>query len=167
MAERWLSGPVEGVPAPLQPVAHALLQARDDVAAVVGGLSPDAIWARQGASASIGFHAIHLAGATDRLFTYARGEALSDAQRKAAGDEARATGLDAAAIVARLDAAVEAALAQLRVTPVETLTAFRGVGRAQAPSTVLGLLFHAAEHASRHAGQVATLAKIGAGTPQG
>lgn len=160
MAERWLSGPVEGVPALLQPVAHALLQARDDVAAVVGGLSPEAIWARPGASASIGFHAVHLAGATDRLCTYARGEALSDAQRKAAGEEARVSGLDAAAIVARLDAAVDAALAQLRVTPVETLTAFRGVGRAQAPSSVLGLLFHAAEHASRHAGQVATLAKM-------
>ena len=30
----------------------------------------------------------------------------------------------------------------------------RGVGRAQLPSTVLGLLFHAAEHTQRHVGQV-------------
>jgi uncharacterized damage-inducible protein DinB len=40
------------------------------------------------------------------------------------------------------------------------LLEFRGVGRAQLPSNVLGLLFHAAEHASRHTGQVVTTAKI-------
>jgi hypothetical protein len=35
----------------------------------------------------------------------------------------------------------------------------RGVGRAQLPSTVLGLLFHAAEHTQRHVGQLTTTAK--------
>ena len=34
------------------------------------------------------------------------------------------------------------------------------VGRAGLPSTVRGLLFHAAEHAQRHAGQIVTTAKI-------
>jgi uncharacterized damage-inducible protein DinB len=28
------------------------------------------------------------------------------------------------------------------------------------PSTVLGLLFHAAEHTTRHAGQIATLVRV-------
>jgi uncharacterized damage-inducible protein DinB len=41
-----------------------------------------------------------------------------------------------------------------------SLLDFRGVGRAQLPSNVLGLLFHAAEHASRHTGQVVTTAKM-------
>jgi uncharacterized damage-inducible protein DinB len=36
----------------------------------------------------------------------------------------------------------------------------RLVGRAQLPSNVLGLLFHAAEHTMRHTGQVITTAKI-------
>ena len=36
----------------------------------------------------------------------------------------------------------------------------RFVGKARLPSTVLGLLFHAAEHASRHTGQVVTTAKV-------
>ena len=36
----------------------------------------------------------------------------------------------------------------------------RGVGRAQLPSNVLGLLFHAAEHSTRHSGQLITTAKI-------
>jgi hypothetical protein len=34
------------------------------------------------------------------------------------------------------------------------------VGRAQLPSTTLGLLVHAAEHATRHVGQIITTAKI-------
>jgi hypothetical protein len=34
------------------------------------------------------------------------------------------------------------------------------VGRLQLPSTVLGLLFHAAEHTSRHVGQIVTTARI-------
>jgi uncharacterized damage-inducible protein DinB len=160
VAEAWLSGPVEGVPPLLQPVAHALLQARDDVSAIVGGLTAEELWKRPGASASIGFHALHLAGATDRLFTYARSEALSDAQRRAAGAEAQTVDLPSEEVIARVEAAVAQALAQLAATPADTLIEPRSVGRAQLPSTVLGLLFHAAEHASRHAGQMATLAKV-------
>jgi uncharacterized damage-inducible protein DinB len=42
----------------------------------------------------------------------------------------------------------------------DQLLDYRGVGRAQLPSNVLGLLFHAAEHSTRHAGQLITTAKI-------
>ena len=45
-------------------------------------------------------------------------------------------------------------------TDESTLTDARGVGRAQLPSTVIGLLFHAAEHTQRHMGQLMTTAKI-------
>ena len=160
MTDVWLSGPIEGVHPLLQPVAHALLQAREDVRAIAGRLTLDELWMRPGASASVGFHALHLAGATDRLFTYARGEALSDSQRKAAGEEQRSVDVPGADIIARVDAAIERAIAQLNATPPETLADPRPVGRLQLPSTVIGLLFHAAEHASRHAGQMATLAKV-------
>jgi hypothetical protein len=34
------------------------------------------------------------------------------------------------------------------------------------PSTVLGLLFHAAEHAQRHVGQAVTTAKVVAGVDE-
>lgn len=158
--EVWLSGPVEGVPPLLQPAAHALLQAREDVRRLLADLTPAEIWMRPGRSAPIGFHALHLAGATERLLTYARGEPLSDAQRAEAAAEAHAADVPAAALVARVEAAVEAALAQLRTTPEASLLDPRRVGRQGLPSTVLGLLFHAAEHATRHAGQIATLAKV-------
>jgi uncharacterized damage-inducible protein DinB len=52
------------------------------------------------------------------------------------------------------------ALAVLRSTPEATLGEPRTVGRAALPSTVLGLLFHTAEHAQRHAGQVVTTARV-------
>ena len=60
------------------------------------------------------------------------------------------------------DAAVDKALAQLRATDERTLLDARGVGRAQLPSTVLGLLFHAAEHTQRHMGQMVTTIKVSA-----
>ena len=46
------------------------------------------------------------------------------------------------------------------LSPVDSLTEERKVGRAGLPSTTLGLLFHVAEHATRHAGQALTTALI-------
>ena len=58
------------------------------------------------------------------------------------------------------DAAIREALTQVSTTQERTLLEPRGVGRAQLPSTVIGLLFHAAEHTQRHVGQLVTTAKI-------
>jgi len=80
LPEVWLRGAVEGYAAELQPVVHALMQALEDVEATLAPLAVDEIWATPGGAASIGFHARHLAGALDRLFTYARGQALSEPQ---------------------------------------------------------------------------------------
>ena len=161
--EVWLRGPVPGIPPLLQPVAHCLLQCREELHAHVGDLSTEELWTQPHAAASVGYHVRHAAGSLDRLLTYARGEALSPAQRDALADEAEP---DLAAdagrnLLALFDAGVEAALAQLRSTSPETLLDSRGVGRAQLPSTVLGLLFHAAEHTQRHVGQVVTTTRIG------
>jgi hypothetical protein len=161
--ELWLTGPVAGVHPLLMPAAHALLQARADVPRLLEGLTLEQIWQRPAGSASIGFHALHLGGATERLLTYARGEQLSEAQLAAAREEKTVAALDAAAITARVHACLDAALEQIRATDAATLTSPREVGRQRLPSTVLGVIFHAAEHASRHAGQMATLKKIVAG----
>jgi len=159
--EAWLRGPVPGIPALLQPVAHALLQCREELTATLAGLTPQQLWECGHGAASIGFHARHAAGSLDRLFTYARGEALSPAQFAALSSEAAPDPTpDAAALVAAFDAAVERALAQLRETDEAALTAPREVGRARLPSTVLGLLFHAAEHTQRHIGQLVTTSKV-------
>jgi uncharacterized damage-inducible protein DinB len=160
--EVWLRGPIPAVPALLQPVAHSLLQCREEMSAHVTGLTPEQVWARPNGAASIGFHVRHAAGSLDRLFTYARGERLSAAQLAALAAEAQPdlSPRVGAALVAAFDEAVERALEQLRTTAERTLLDARGVGRAQLPSTVLGLLFHAAEHTQRHVGQLVTTAKV-------
>jgi uncharacterized damage-inducible protein DinB len=48
----------------------------------------------------------------------------------------------------------------LRTVQPDSLLLPREVGRKRLPSTTLGLIFHAAEHSSRHAGQIVTLARI-------
>lgn len=159
--EAWLRGPIEGVDAFLMPAAHALVQCREDVAAAAGELPVEQLWARPGRAASIAFHLRHIAGSLDRLLTYARGQPLNDEQRAAArAEQDDARDRDAASLLAEVGAAVDRALGQLRATPRGALLDARPVGRAGAPSNVLGLLVHAAEHAQRHAGQVITTAKI-------
>jgi hypothetical protein len=161
--EVWLRGPVDGVAPLLQPVAHALLQAREDVVRLVANLEEARIWAPCGAGASVGFHLKHLAGSLDRLLTYARGEALSPDQlafARSEGDPGNPPA-DAATLAALVTSAVDKALVQVRQTPEGSLQDARRVGRQGLPSTVLGLLFHAAEHATRHVGQTITTVKAG------
>lgn len=160
--EVWLRGPIPEIPPLLQPVAHALLQAIEEVHRVVGPLAPAHLWARPGGAASVGFHVRHAAGSLDRLFTYARGEELSEEQRAflKAEEEPGSPSEQASSLVSAFETQVDRALAQLRATPESTLLEARGVGRLQLPSTVLGLLFHAAEHTQRHVGQIVTTAKI-------
>ena len=164
--EVWLRGPVEGFEPLLMPAVHALLQAREDVEGLVASVPPEHVWERPGGAASVGFHVGHLGGALDRLLTYARDETLSDAQRAAARAESEAgqpaRSLDEVAAGTR--ASIERALDQLRSTSREDLLAPRKVGRAGLPSTTLGLIFHAAEHCTRHAGQAISTARILRGT---
>ena len=160
--EVWLRGPLPDVPALLQPVAHSLLQSRAEVRSAVGPLAPEEVWARPAGVASVGFHVRHAAGSIDRLLTYARGEQLSAEQLAwlaAEGEPDHASDI-AARLVEAFDAAVERALAQVRATPESTLRDAREVGRGRLPSTVIGLLVHAAEHTQRHAGQLLTTARI-------
>jgi hypothetical protein len=160
--EVWLRGPIEDVAPMLQPVAHSLLQCRLEVRTTLPTLSPSAVWARPGGAASAGYHVRHAIGSLDRLLTYARGERLSTAQLVALRGEGQPDERDGIqdALVAEFDRAVERALAQVRTTDPSTLLEPREVGRARLPSTVLGLLFHAAEHTQRHVGQLVTTAKV-------
>ncbi len=159
--EWWQRGPVEGVPALLQPVAHILLQVRESVGELVENLT-EAEWnARPAGVASSAFHVRHITGVIDRLFTYARGEALSAEQLggiRSEGDHL-ASG-DVAGVLHALDARIDAALAELKAVDVSTLGDFRGVGRAKLPSTVIGCLTHGAEHSMRHVGQLSVTSRI-------
>ena len=160
--EVWLRGPIDGFEPLLMPAVHALLQVREDLAMLADTVPAEHVWMRAGRAASVGFHVRHLGGALDRLLTYARGDALSTAQRMFLQQEG-APGEPPATlrqIVGETDQTIARALEQLRATDVTTLGEIRRVGRAGLPATVIGLLFHAAEHSTRHMGQAITTARV-------
>ena len=159
--EWWQRGPIDGVPAALQPVAHILLQVRESVTELVANFT-EAEWnARPAGVASSAFHVRHITGVIDRLFTYARGEALSADQFAALRAEGEPlTAADIPRVLDALGARVGDALAELRTVDPATLGDFRAVGRAKLPSTVIGCLVHGAEHAMRHVGQLSVTTRI-------
>lgn len=160
--EVWLRGPLPDMPTLVQPVAHALLQAREEVSELMTNFPEEKLWQKVAGMASPGFHLQHLAGVLDRLFTYARAEALSDSQLDALQAEGKppVDTCDVNMLVNRFAHQVDAALTQLQQTDESQLTQVRGVGRAQVPSTMLGLYVHSAEHTMRHVGQLLVTVKI-------
>lgn len=162
MPEAWLRGPIDGVDAYLQPAAHALVQAREDLDRAAAGVSTTQLWRQLNGAASVGYHLRHLAGSLDRLLTYAGGSQLDDRQLAALKRETDpdAPRDDVPTLIEEARRAIDAGLAQIRATRRDELLEPRAVGRGRLPSTVLGLLFHAAEHTTRHVGQVITTAKL-------
>ena len=155
ITEYWLRGPVEGVPALLQPAAHALLQARDEIQRALVDFPVDKLWAKPASVASVGFHLQHLGGVIDRLFTYAKGKTLSQEQFDYLAVEGkRKDSISLADLLQHFNKQVDQALIQIKQTDAGLLNEIRMVGRKQIPTTVIGLIFHAAEHSMRHTGQL-------------
>jgi len=164
--EAWLRGPVEGVIADLQPVAHALIQAREDLERVVPMISDDELWTPPGGAASPGFHLRHLAGSTDRLLTYARGEKLSREQmRHLASEKESLPELSTGQILEEIQEVFCRAMNHLGTVESAELDHDRPVGRGELPSNVRGLLYHMGEHATRHVGQLITTLNVIRGRP--
>jgi len=161
LPEYWLRGPLPGINSYLQPVAHALLQAREEVNELMKEFPGELLWQQPAGLASPGFHLQHLSGVLDRLFTYAKGQMLSTGQLQALKEEGVTNNaLTADKLVKIFNEQVDQSLDQLKATGEKTLIDFRGVGRAQLPSIVLGLFAHAAEHTMRHVGQLLVTVRV-------
>src|SRR5262249_15921661 len=134
--EAWMCGPIEGIDPLLMPVAHALVQARAELERLFSQIPAEHVWVRPGGAASIGFHVKHLGAALDRLFTYARGERLSDAQKEAFRSEAESGNPPALLgdLVNEASSQIDRALDQLRRTSTTQLLHHRRAGPAQLPS---------------------------------
>ena len=159
--EVWLRGPLPGVPPLLQPAAHALLQALEEINGFAAQINNSLIWEQPYNSASVAFHLQHITGFLDRLLTYARGEQLTVQQLEYLAAEGQESGeVNLPALLAGVDRAIHAAITQFSHTEESTLTHTRFVGRNRLPSTVIGLLFHAAEHTQRHTGQLLMTCRI-------
>lgn len=159
--EVWMRGPIAGLIPLLQPVAHAILQARDEVNLIMIDFPDELIWERPNDVASIAFHLQHLSGVLDRLFTYANNKVLNEDQLKLLTLESDSTQfLTIKGLLTRFNNQVNKALTQLKNIEEKTLLEPRGVGRKQIPTNQLGLLFHAAEHTQRHVGQLLVTIKM-------
>jgi uncharacterized damage-inducible protein DinB len=159
--EIWLRGPVPGVPALLQPAAHALLQAKEEIVILLEGFPEQLLWQSPAGVATVGFHLQHIAGVLDRMHTYAKGQALSERQLAALAVEGKTDhAIHVQPLVEALAVQIDKFVTYLKNTEEATLTEFRSVGRQQLPSTVLGLLFHGAEHTMRHTGQLLVTVRV-------
>jgi uncharacterized damage-inducible protein DinB len=162
MPEAWLRGPIDGVPAELMPAAHSLIDALEDLERATADLNSRQLWLRPGGVASVGFHLRHVCGSSERLLSYARGEALTRDQLDAIRSESESSSPPASAseLLDALRACISHVLDAYRGVQPEQLHEPRRVGRAGLPSTLHGLLFHIAEHTRRHAGQAIATAGI-------
>jgi len=159
--EVWMRGPIAGLIPLLQPVAHAILQAREEVNLMMINFPNELIWERPNAVASVAFHLQHLSGVLDRLFTYANNQILNEDQLDLLALEADSTQLlTVKGLLTRFNNQVNKALTQLKNIEEKTLLEPRSIGRKQIPTNQLGLLFHAAEHTQRHVGQLLVTIKM-------
>jgi len=85
------------------------------------------------------------------------GTKLEDLEGEGAPQPGQAT---VAELLNRFNIQIDKALDQVSRTSEAELLLSRPVGRARIPSTVLGLLFHAAEHTQRHTGQLLVTVRV-------
>ncbi|MFT4154890.1 DinB family protein [Parafilimonas sp.] len=161
LPEVWLRGPLPSIPSLLQPVAHALLQALEEINAYLLDFDETLLWQKPLGIASVGFHLQHIAGVQSRLFTYAKDEVLTETQLDYLSREGKEDStITLAFLLENLHHQTETSIEQLKQTDEAALTEVRYVGRRQIPSTVIGLLVHAAEHTMRHTGQLMITIKV-------
>jgi uncharacterized damage-inducible protein DinB len=160
LPEVWLRGPEDHIPSLLQPAAHAVLQALEEVKEIIKDFPIELLWVKPAGVASVAFHLQHMAGVLDRLSTYARKQMLSEEQMNWLQNEGKETTVTIGALINQLEENVQLYLQQLTGTDESTLKESRTIGRKALPTTHLGLLFHAAEHTQRHLGQLLVTARV-------
>ncbi|MBO9594301.1 MAG: DinB family protein [Niabella sp.] len=153
--EVWLRGARDSLlAAELQPAADALLQAGEELEALLSDFPDALLWERPAGVAAVGFHLKHIAGVLDRLLSYAEGQMLEPGQLEYLKSEVIDEGHSTQQLLKVVQTGIQQTIRRYRKLDAGSLGAFRKVGRAGLPSTVIGLCFHAAEHTMRHTGQL-------------
>ncbi len=161
-SEVWQRGPLENIPIILQPIAHALLQAREELNFIMKDFPESLLWERPAGIASPAFHLQHLRGVLDRLFTYAKNKSLTHEQLTALSSEGNKENVNAniVELIDLFNKQVDVSINELRNINTNELTEVRLVGRKKIPSTLMGLYVHSAEHTMRHIGQLLVTVKL-------
>jgi uncharacterized damage-inducible protein DinB len=159
MTEPWLSGTNTDLPVVQRAVVHSLQMAEEDTRKWCGELSESELHARPFGLPSVAFQLKHIARSLDRFCTYAEGQALSAEQFAALNSELDSPG-SVDSVFEELQSSIlqtKSRLDQIIQRPLETPIS---IGRKGLPTTLAGLLVHAAEHTQRHVGQAVTTAKL-------
>ena len=159
MVEPWMSGSYPEVDALLRPVLHSFDHAKLDLDTWTEGLTAQQLWAKPLGMGALGFHIRHIGGSVDRLFTYAKGEMLTEAQLAELKNE-EAPGADRRQLLSELHTILDRVAAEVRTINPDTLKEPRSIGRKKLPTTLGGLLVHMAEHTQRHVGEAIVTAKV-------
>ena len=159
LPEPWLQGTLTDLPVLQRAVLHSLQMAQEDTAKWCGGLDDREIHARPFGLPSVAFQLRHIARSLDRFCCYAEGVPLNPQQLAALASEMGNSGTRDS-IFSELEASLETTRRRLDVIVRQPLDTPIAIGRKHLPTTVAGLLVHAAEHTQRHVGQAITTTKV-------
>ena len=154
-----MRGPLEGVEPLVMPLFYTFQHVREDLALHTQGITQQQLWHRLEPLPPLGYHLRHIAGSVDRLTSYLMGRALTEQQLQFLRTEAK-PGATLEELLGAIHTCFANAERELKTIDPSAIHQFRGIGRKQLPSTVLGLIVHIAEHTQRHLGQAITTAKL-------
>jgi len=159
--EVWLRGPIDTISPYLQPAAHALRQTGEDLNYWLSDFTDNQLWLKPAGRASVAFHLQHITGVLDRMMTYAKDLKLNDTQFEYLKNEGvENSSLSITILLEQYHVKLHEVLNYFKTLDDKILIEERFVGRKKLPSTVIGLLFHAAEHSQRHLGQLLVTCSI-------
>ena len=159
LPEPWLQGTLTDLPVLQRALLHSLQMAQEDATKWCSTLNDHGIHERPFGLASVAFQLKHIARSLDRFCTYAEGIPLSHEQLTALANEMDTNGTRDS-IFRELEASLEATRRRLDVIVRQPLDTPIAIGRKHLPTTLAGLLVHAAEHTQRHVGQAITTTKV-------
>jgi uncharacterized damage-inducible protein DinB len=159
MTEPWLRGTLSNVPVVQRALLHSLEMAEEDTARWCRDLDDRELHARPFHLPSVAFQLRHIARSLDRFCTYAEGTSLSTEQFAALASEMDGEGTRAS-IFSELEESLNQTRRRLEAIVRQPPDLPVSIGRKALPTTLTGLLIHAAEHTQRHVGQAITTAKM-------
>ncbi len=138
---------------------HSLEMAQEDTAKWCSDLDDRELHARPFNLPSVAFQLRHIARSLDRFCTYAEGTPLSPDQFKALASEMDGS-RNTESIFSELEESLDRTRQRLDAIVRQPPDLPLSIGRKALPTTLTGLLIHAAEHTQRHVGQAITTAKL-------
>jgi uncharacterized damage-inducible protein DinB len=159
LPEPWLRGTLTDLPVLQRAVLHSLQMAQEDTSKWCGTLDEREIHARPFGLPSVAFQLRHIARSLDRFCCYAEGVPLNEQQLAVLASEMENDGTRES-IFSELGAGLENTRRRLEVIVRQPLDTPIAIGRKRLPTTLAGLLVHAAEHTQRHVGQAITTTKV-------